>query len=271
MLVEKIIFHISVPPFSNSLVVNLLELHKDRDQSFKKFLSSLLLIGKKDFNCLYIITGYFKGQIISSIFLYIPDQNLPQEMRCAFIANVIVLSDFQHRGIATRGMKISERICEKHNCSGILLATSNENLKEKFYYKLNFNRYRNDDWLLKKDLNTKPYTEAHCQKIYKVTSVDLATIQSICAFPHYRIQKKIIKVIECCEIEEDFLKLLENFPNQFLYMENISSNNNSIIAWVVFDKNTCNDIILNFRNNDIDNKYLKYITLRIEQQIGLLQ
>ncbi len=244
----KIRFQILRPTFSNLLIDNLLTLHKDKGQSFEEYLKFLLsfpLLNEKKHSStfFYLIVGYYKQQLISSVFLYIPNKRFPQEMRFSFISNVIVLPDFKHKGIATKSITICESLSRKHYCSGILLATSNKTLKETFYSQLNFCMYKSDDWLLKKDLIVKNTAVKQCKEIFNVTPFDLATIQSLCAFPHYKIIDNIIEFVDCCEIEEDFISLAMKYPKQFLYVEIAATSYDPTIAWIIFDNEQCRQII----------------------------
>ncbi len=259
----KMQFRILSPPFPNSLIEDLISLHKDKEKSFKeytKFLLSFSVTDKENSlsDSFYLIVGYYDQRLISTVFLYIPNEDFPQEMRFSFIANVIVAPKFKHKGIASNSIKTCEYVCKKHHCSGILLATSNENLKDNFYSKLNFCKYRSDDWLLKKEIISKITALKICHYIHKITPFDLATIQSICALPHCKINDDIIEVVDCCEIEEDFINQFMQYPNQFLFFENISPSNTPTIAWVIYENNSYKQIVINgITHNDLNFKVSK--------------
>lgn len=241
-------FHILRSPFSKLLIDNLLALHNFKGRSFEEYLKFLLTFpvecrNKNSSNIFYLIICYHKQQLISSVFLYIPNINFPQEMRFSFISNVFVLPEFQHRGIASKCIKICESLSKKHYCSGILLATSNKTLKEEFYSKLNFFTYKRDEWLLKKDIISKKNTIIPYKETLYVTPFDLATIQSLCAFPHCIIIDDTIEHVDCCEIEEDFINLIIKYPNQFLYVETTEIYFTPKIVWVILDNESHRYII----------------------------
>lgn len=243
-------YSILCPPFDNTLIEDLASLHKDKEESFKEYIKFLLLFPVDDkenhlSDSFYLIVGYFNQQLISTVFLYIPNGGFPQVMRFSFIANIIVASEFKHKGIASKSIQICESICKKRHCSGILLATSNENLKSNFYSKLDFYKYRSDKWLLHKEITPKMTAIKISYFIHKITPFDLASIQSLCAFPHCKIIDDIIEVVDCCEVEEDFIDQIMKYPNQFLFFESISKNNTPTIAWIIYEKGTCKQIVIN--------------------------
>ncbi len=250
------------PPLDKTLYEDLVSLHKDKEESFREYIKFLLLFSADKENCLsdsfYLIVCYFNQQLISTVFLYIPNEVFPQVMRFSFLANIIVDGEFKHKGIASKSIQLCESICKKHHCSGILLATSNEHLKSNFYSKLDFYKYKSDKWLLYKEITPKITALEINYFIHKITPFDLASIQSLCAFPHCKIIDDIIEVVDCCEIEEDFISQIIQYPNQFLFFENISKNETPIIAWVIYEKCTCKQIVINeITLNDLNSKVLR--------------
>lgn len=173
----------------------------------------------------YIITGTRREQgIIASAWLSLPDPILlAGELSWAFIFNVFVRRDFRHQGMGSEVTRLACVVARRRQATGVMLATGDNTLRTQFYNQLGFRPVDQDPWLLSVEfpkasdgrLSRTSRMKRHV--IRRRTAHDLATVQSICAQPHWICKGGSAWLSSAQECEEDFCESFRDCKiNDFL-------------------------------------------------------
>lgn len=153
------------------------------------------------------------GSVACSTWVSLPDMRfLPNSRGSAFLQHVSVAADCRGNGLGARLVGFACCLARSHGTTRVLLAASDQAVRERFYTRVGFQPLRADPWLMWRDLeSTEPrpgrdVAESHpVSTLLRAGSVhDLATAQSLCAQPHWQCSVEGARWVDAEECEEEF-------------------------------------------------------------------
>jgi GNAT superfamily N-acetyltransferase len=151
------------------------------------------------------------GSVICSTWVSIPDAHFDMgRNQFAFIQHVNVARDYQKRGLGKQLVEFACSLTATKGVDGILLAAADAGIRERFYERLGFKQFQRDPWLMLRDLKRSGSIEEFrdvknkATMLRSVSAHDLATVQSICAWPHWECNAGGVHFMPPEECEEEF-------------------------------------------------------------------
>jgi GNAT superfamily N-acetyltransferase len=201
------------------------------------------------------------GRVCALTWVSLPDPNFFLiGSNYAFIFNVFVHAQLRHKGLATTAMNIAIQNARKNYCSGVLLASNDQSLRNSFYSKIGFDNHNLDPWLMLLKFENVLQAEtgkARFEKkldliIRSTTQHDLATIQSLCYQSRLRISGDTITKVYSEEIEEEFCKRSLKLNLRQLLLRGYL-NGKKFVLWMFREENNSTYELLSddFNDNDI--------------------
>ena len=160
-----------------------------------------------------------EGKILGFTWLSLPDRQVITGWKTyAYIFHVYVESAFRGLGYGKKGVSLACNFARSAEVDGVVLATDDLGLRNKFYPSLGFRPIKPDPWLMKKIFRYKQRGNLiHPQTIFRrVSQHDLSTVQSICCQPHWIIEAEQVERHSAIEVEEEFCDLVTSNLEQYL-------------------------------------------------------
>ncbi len=159
------------------------------------------------------------GKIIGFTWLSLPDRQIINGWKSyAYIFHVYVEPAYRRLGYGKKAVSMACDFARANQVDGVVLATGDSGLRDKFYPYQGFRPIGSDPWLMKKVFryqNKDDILQTH--PLFRgVSQHDLGTVQSICCQPHWTIESGALKKCAAVEVEEEFCDLVICGAEQYL-------------------------------------------------------
>jgi hypothetical protein len=154
-----------------------------------------------------------KGTVACSAWVSLPDLRLLLRSRhFAFLQHVNVEARFRGNGLGSRLVGFACSVADAVGIRSVLLAAADPDVRTRFYSRIGFQPVRTDPWLMLRDPEVIDAGSGHSADavhegppLLRAASMhDLATVQSICAQPHWKCGPDGVHYRDAEECEEEF-------------------------------------------------------------------
>ena len=178
-----------------------------------------------------------KSELSACTWLSLPDVTILAGFDAwSYVYHVYVSPDSRREGLGRRVLEMALSISQGAAVKGVLLASAQVALREKFYASSGFKPLAPDPWLMVRNQGITHHRVVHRSDLVRplvrsVSSHDIATIQSICAQRHWYCREEDVRKVSATECEEEFCSHFCH-PRCFQFLVRASFGETIVLSWL---------------------------------------